>query len=149
MRGTKLIGCIIVEDVLCDRLYLLKISTKEHCVSDENESPDSLSHGKEADINSKYVKELFKMCEKDKLLQSDDNVALGIRALWVSKQHRRQGIAQCLVDVARKHVRFGQVVARDTVAISDPTEDGLSFLMNYCGSNSVLSFIPKTSKSVT
>mmetsp|Transcript_30017 Transcript_30017/g.42852 ORF Transcript_30017/g.42852 Transcript_30017/m.42852 type:complete len:322 (-) Transcript_30017:20-985(-) len=142
MRGTKLIGCIIVEDVLFYRLYHLKFSIDENNESSEN---NNVKKDKNFDQCDKKSFLLQVQCQD---LSIGDNVALGIRALWVSQEYRRQGIAQCLVDAARKHVRFGRVVAKEMVAISDPTMDGFYFLTNYTGSNLILSYSPKTTESL-
>ena len=56
---------------------------------------------------------------------------VGIRVLWVHKDHRRQRVAHQLLDSARQHLSFGRVFPRRMVAISDPTDDGAAFLSKY------------------
>ena len=56
---------------------------------------------------------------------------IGIRVLWVHKDHRRQRVAHQLLDSARQHLSFGRVFPRRMVAISDPTDDGAAFLSKY------------------
>ncbi|MCJ1442521.1 MAG: N-acetyltransferase O1 (Establishment of cohesion protein 1) [Stictis urceolatum] len=55
---------------------------------------------------------------------SIEPMLLGISRVWVSKSHRRKGIAQTLLDSARNNFFFGIQVPKKMVAFSQPTESG-------------------------
>jgi hypothetical protein len=62
---------------------------------------------------------------------STSGCVVGIRAIWVHKDHRRQRVGCQLLDSARQHLSFGRVFPRRMVAICDPTVEGAAFLTRY------------------
>jgi ESCO1/2 acetyl-transferase len=56
---------------------------------------------------------------------------LGVRQIWVHKDHRKGSIAKTLVDTAREHFAYGTIVMRPHTAFSQPTSDGLKFALAY------------------
>jgi N-acetyltransferase len=71
-----------------------------------------------------------------KLLTSN-LVTMGVRQIWVHAKYRRGGIAQRLLDVARKHFVFGAILQRNHIAFSQPTTDGLRFALAYTKSSKI------------
>jgi ESCO1/2 acetyl-transferase len=65
---------------------------------------------------------------------------LGVRQIWVHKDHRKGGIARALVDVAREHFAYGTVVMRPHTAFSQPTSDGLKFALAYSQQETVWAY---------
>jgi N-acetyltransferase len=49
---------------------------------------------------------------------------VGISRVWVSRSHRRKGIATTLLEAARQNFFYGIEVPREMVAFSQPTESG-------------------------
>jgi N-acetyltransferase len=72
----------------------------------------------------------------------DDNIKknLGIRQIWVNKNYRRQGIAEKMIDAARKCFTFGTIIDRTEIAFSQPTSDGLAFALAYTNSLNILAY---------
>ena len=62
---------------------------------------------------------------------SNRGSVVGIRALWVHKEYRRQRVGCQLLDSARQHLSFGRVFPRRMVAICDPTNEGAAFITRY------------------
>lgn len=60
-----------------------------------------------------------------------EKTLLGIRYLWVAKQHRRAGIANDLIDTARKFGTYGHVFQRNKIAFTPPTRAGAQFALSY------------------
>ena len=58
---------------------------------------------------------------------------LGISRIWVSKSHRRKGIATRLLDSARAHFFYGFRVPKKMVAFSQPTESGRQLAEKWFG----------------
>ena len=56
---------------------------------------------------------------------------LGVKQIWVHEKYRRNNVARSLVDTARQHFMFGNIVLRSHVAFSQPTNDGLGFALSY------------------
>lgn len=56
---------------------------------------------------------------------------LGMRYLWVAKQYRRMGIANELIDAARKFGAYGHVFQRNKIAFTAPTRAGAQFALSY------------------
>jgi predicted acetyltransferase len=57
--------------------------------------------------------------------------SVGVLRLWVLAKHRRQGVATTAMDAARHH--GGHAIPKCMVAFSEPTEAGLAFATQYCG----------------
>lgn len=71
---------------------------------------------------------------------SNSNLLLGVRVIWVHKQHRGQKVATQLLDIARRHFSFGMVFDKINVAFSQPTEAGLSFAQRYMDSTEIRAY---------
>jgi N-acetyltransferase len=56
---------------------------------------------------------------------------LGVRQMWVSRAHRRQGVATALIEAARARFFFGLVVPREAVAFSQLSTMGKAFARAY------------------
>lgn len=63
---------------------------------------------------------------------------MAVRLIWVSAEHRRQGIASRLLDAAREHVVAGHVLQRRQLAFVQPTDAGCSLARAYTGSTRFL-----------
>jgi N-acetyltransferase len=64
--------------------------------------------------------------------QTSEPAIMGIHLLWVHSQYRKSGIAQSLIDTARRKLIYGLVIPETKIAFSSPTQDGLIFAMKYC-----------------
>lgn len=65
----------------------------------------------------------------------------GISRIWVSKYHRRKGIAFKLLEAVRKHFVYGIEMKRDEdMAFSQPTDNGNHLATKYFGRNDYLIF---------
>ena len=62
---------------------------------------------------------------------------LGVKQIWVHEKYRRSNVARSLVDTARQHFIFGNIVLRSHVAFSQPTSDGLKFALSYSQNNTI------------
>lgn len=69
-----------------------------------------------------------------------DSMTIGVRILWVHSQFRGQGVAQRLVDAARRFHFFACVIDKEAVAFTQPTEAGYRFALKYCGASRVLCY---------
>ncbi|KAI9735919.1 MAG: N-acetyltransferase O1 (Establishment of cohesion protein 1) [Cirrosporium novae-zelandiae] len=58
---------------------------------------------------------------------------VGISRIWTSKSHRRQGIAEALLDSARSYFVYGMKVPKKMIAFSQPTESGCRLAENWFG----------------
>lgn len=65
---------------------------------------------------------------------------LGVKLMWTSAAHRRQRVAQRLLDAARKNMVYGTVVSMESIAFSQPTENGLAFAQAYCKTERILAY---------
>lgn len=65
---------------------------------------------------------------------------LGVKLMWTAAKHRRQRVAQRLLDAARKSMVYGTVVQVESIAFSQPTEDGLAFAQAYCRRKRILAY---------
>lgn len=65
---------------------------------------------------------------------------LGVRQIWVHKDHRKGSIARALVNVAREHFAYGTIVMRPHAAFSQPTSDGLKFALAYSQQETVWAY---------
>ena len=82
------------------------------------------------------------------IINGEDNVTynpsepleavLGIRQIWISKMHRRKGLATSLIDAARLDAVYGYVVPKEQVAFSQPTPSGRRFAETYFAKTSFL-----------
>lgn len=64
----------------------------------------------------------------------------GVRRLWVSKTHRRHGIATRLLNCVLSNVVFGRCLQRSQVAFSDPTGNGADFAVSFVGEEEFLTY---------
>ena len=58
---------------------------------------------------------------------------LGVTRIWTSRSFRRRGIAEILLDCARRHFFYGLEVTKDLVAFSQPTESGAKLAKRWYG----------------
>ena len=70
---------------------------------------------------------------------------IGVSRLWVSSSSRRQNVSTHLLDALRKHfmtmtASTSQVIPKEQVAFSDPTESGLKFAQKYFNRKDILVF---------
>lgn len=65
---------------------------------------------------------------------------LGVKLIWVAEKLRRQGVAQKMLDSARRNLLFASVVPVDRIAFSQPTADGLEFAKAYCRSERIQAY---------
>ncbi len=72
------------------------------------------------------------------ILVSDkqDVALLGVSRIWTSRSHRRQGIAETLLDCARRHFFYGMEVTKDLIAFSQPTDSGGKLARQWFGAHS-------------
>lgn len=63
---------------------------------------------------------------------------MGINRLWVHRCLRRKGIGALLLDHARAYFTGSEMVPREKVAFSSPTESGLAFAKSYVPDGKVL-----------
>jgi len=63
--------------------------------------------------------------------QTKRSANLGIYQIWTLKSSRRKGIANKLVDTARKKLLYGMQVDKSKVAFSSPTGEGITFAKSY------------------
>ncbi|KAI9350072.1 ESCO1/2 acetyl-transferase-domain-containing protein [Zopfochytrium polystomum] len=57
----------------------------------------------------------------------------GISRIWVSREHRRKGIASRLLDVVRRRFLFGCTLSKSQLAFSQPTNSGQQLAAAYLG----------------
>jgi len=65
-----------------------------------------------------------------------DVALLGVSRIWTSRSHRRQGIAETLLDCARRHFFYGMEVTKDLIAFSQPTDSGGKLARQWFGARS-------------
>jgi N-acetyltransferase len=61
-------------------------------------------------------------------------VIMGVSRIWVAKDHRRKGIAKCLMENARSHFKYlkdGRPLKYSEIAFSQPTESGMRFAESF------------------
>lgn len=61
-----------------------------------------------------------------------------VKLIWTSKYHRRKGVASKLLDCARSQVTPGQIIPREGIAFSQPTQEGCTLIRKYTGSHDFL-----------
>jgi len=64
----------------------------------------------------------------------DRRCQCAVRLMWTSSLARRKKIASKLLDCARAQVLSGQIVPREHIAFSQPTQEGNKFIQSYIGS---------------
>ena len=108
---------------------------KSQAVSDLNVADLSDNHTSRSDkensnksiaMNGKNDHEIIK-----ESTTTNSNI-LGIRLLWVNPKSRRKGVAQSLVDTARRQYFYETIVPKSKIAFSQPTDDGKKFAFSYC-----------------
>ena len=111
----RIIGCIIAE----------KLSEKMNIIQINDSSETSVVLIPNQNTIPKVIR--------------DNNIPLiGIRAIWVNNNCRRQGICTKLMDTVRRYFLYGDIVQMNRIAFSQPTRDGYLFASKYINSNSVL-----------
>ncbi|CCW59808.1 unnamed protein product [Phytomonas sp. EM1] len=64
----------------------------------------------------------------------------GIHLMWVALPFRGRGVAFEMIEVARRHISYGNVIAREHVAFLEPTASGSAFAQRYSGRSDFLIF---------
>nr|CAH7739840.1 unnamed protein product [Callosobruchus chinensis] len=65
-------------------------------------------------------------------------VKCGISRIWVSSNHRRQGVGKALMDAVKTHFIAGYPLDNGDIAMSSPTQMGKSFASKYFGTQNYL-----------
>ena len=82
--------------------------------------------------NANHVNTLENIDSYNTLNQIQKNrPIIGIRQIWVDGKFRKQGVANKLVDCARKTFLYGIIIPRNSIAFSQPTRDGQAFGLSY------------------
>ncbi|KAJ3257856.1 hypothetical protein HDU77_002500 [Chytriomyces hyalinus] len=121
---------------------------KSMCVSNEravaNSSPAVLDNERENGIkckaNSSKTDENAENANLVMAIESNSPVpaACGISRIWVSKKHRRHGIALKLLDACRRKYLFGCVLDKESIAFSQPTMEGMRLGRKFFGRDDFL-----------
>lgn len=69
----------------------------------------------------------------------------GISRIWVEPSQRRKGIATKLIDCVRANFIYYQILKKNQIAFSDPTEAGRNLAKNYFGNEEFLVYNKKNS----
>lgn len=64
---------------------------------------------------------------------------IGILRFWVSPKNRRKGVATVMVDAARHNEE--KEIPKCMVAFSEPTDQGMLFAKNYCGTDPFIYYL--------
>jgi hypothetical protein len=129
-------------------------SAREHCCDSEKldgykiQVPESTGVSSDSSTHSlphKHSSGIALDVEKRAKSRRRDNTkaVLGVRLLWIARNHRGKGLAEHLLDVARQDVRFtlGRAATRQEVAWASWLVDALGFASQYCeGPEHVLLF---------
>ncbi|CCW67218.1 unnamed protein product [Phytomonas sp. Hart1] len=87
---------------------------------------------------------LSSVSNRDAYFMGDECVSgalfCGINFLWVAQPFRGHGVAFWLVEAARKHLSYGNVIPREYVAFFEPTASGAAFAQRYSGRSDFLGF---------
>jgi len=67
---------------------------------------------------------------------------IGISRIWIHAQYRRQGIASTLLDTIRHHFVYGLSVKKESLAVTQPSTEGLLFANKYFGTGEFLVYTP-------
>ncbi|XP_039016036.1 protein CHROMOSOME TRANSMISSION FIDELITY 7-like [Hibiscus syriacus] len=71
------------------------------------------------------------LCKKEAM-----SAVCGIRAIWVTPDNRRKGIATQMLDAVRESFCRGHVIEKAELAFSEPSSDGEALAANYTGTTS-------------
>ncbi|CAG8561642.1 2947_t:CDS:2 [Acaulospora morrowiae] len=87
-------------------------------------------------VVAETISQAYRVVEDDKgmVLQigtSSDGSAIFCCRIWVSRKHRRKGIATKLLNNIRTHFIFGCTLKPEDFAFSQPTGDGKAFASRY------------------
>ncbi|KAJ3283868.1 N-acetyltransferase esco2 [Rhizoclosmatium sp. JEL0117] len=107
---SKVIGCVLAETI---------------------ESGFRLSAG---DIDGVDENEDLISCDSS----NSEPAVCGISRVWVSKKHRRNGIAIKLLDACRRRFLFGCTLDKEAMAFSQPTVEGRKLATQYFGKSDFL-----------
>ncbi|XP_030758605.1 N-acetyltransferase ESCO2 [Sitophilus oryzae] len=58
-------------------------------------------------------------------------IKCGISHIWVSINHRKQGIATALLNSVKRNFIYGRILNDEDIALTSPTEDGCAFAAKY------------------
>ncbi|KAF5275087.1 hypothetical protein FQA39_LY07024 [Lamprigera yunnana] len=60
-------------------------------------------------------------------------IKCGVNRIWVSEGHRKEGIGTALLNCLRGNFLYGNVLSKEDIALSSPTEAGKDFATKYFG----------------
>eukprot|EP00173_Palmaria_palmata_P005516 Plantae.Rhodophyta-Palmaria_palmata.ctg9954.p1 GENE.Plantae.Rhodophyta-Palmaria_palmata.ctg9954~~Plantae.Rhodophyta-Palmaria_palmata.ctg9954.p1 ORF type:complete len:175 (-),score=36.21 Plantae.Rhodophyta-Palmaria_palmata.ctg9954:9-533(-) len=63
---------------------------------------------------------------------------MGVRRIWAEVESRRRGLAMSALGTGRRFLLPGQLLGRDAVAFTTPTESGAGFAKKYCGREEIV-----------
>lgn len=63
-------------------------------------------------------------------------VTMGITRIWTSSVHRSEGLATRLLDCAQENFMYGEILSKERIAFSQPTESGVALARKWYGKNS-------------
>ena len=66
---------------------------------------------------------------------------MGVERVWVVPAWRRRGVGRVMLDASRYSLLYGEVVQREDVAFSQPTEDGRRFAQAYTGLQFIRAYV--------
>lgn len=66
---------------------------------------------------------------------------MGVRRVWAEVESRRSRLAMSALDAGRKFLLPGQLLGRDAVAFTTPTESGAGFAKKYCGGEEIVVYV--------
>jgi hypothetical protein len=110
----RAIACVVLDHVNGSKTrYLTTFEEVTHLIPQKEEDKDNSQSDRRTDSLNATKK------------------LLGVRLMWVHHTHRRQGIMQSLLDVARMNFDFGKFFDRSEVAFSQPTQQGFDFALQF------------------
>lgn len=121
-RGARFKAFVYLIDDRCVGYCLMeKISTGFIVVKsavDGREDRDIGAHGHSSSIS---------------ISDKPEAILLGVTRIWTSRSFRRRGIAETLLECARRNFFYGMEVTKDLVAFSQPTESGAQLAKKWYG----------------
>lgn len=134
VKEKRVLGLIVVEPIEPSILVSLE---RGQTTADLN-VPILDNNGSE-NVNNSIAEEKQEMAEKEttesggkkNLCQRPLSSTLGVKLIWVSKNHRRGQIATRLLDCCRGYYEYGRIVRKEHLAYSQPTDNGQELALAY------------------
>lgn len=117
-RNKEMVGCIILE--------VSPVTSYEASLTETEVSKSSNDQGLPGIV----------IGNKEKSKQKKSQCA--VRLIWTSQSCRRKKIGTKLLDCARAQLISGQIIPRENVAFSQPSQEGGRFIRHYTGSSEFL-----------